>query len=57
MEVLVRCYLHTEPAEDLDALTEQYVAAMWVEERRVDVIAAGVAKGFGGGRPGRAGGR
>lgn len=46
----MRCYLHEDPAEDLDALIEQYVAALWVEERRVEVMASGVSRGFAGGR-------
>ena len=44
MEILVRHYLHAEPAEDMDDLVNQYVEAMWIEERQMDVMVAAIAK-------------
>lgn len=46
MRVLVRHYLHTEPAQDLDELMEQYAEALWIEERQATLMTNAVAKAF-----------
>lgn len=50
MEAMVRHYLAVSPAEDLDALFDQYAAALWLEERQMAVMTAAVAKAVGGGK-------
>lgn len=47
MEVLIRHCLAVEPAGDLEGLIEQYAAALWIEERRMAMMTAAVAKAFG----------
>lgn len=37
-----------DPAEDLDRLIEQYVEALWLEERQIEVLKVGLAKAFAG---------
>lgn len=44
----MRHYLRAEPAEDLDGLIEQYVEALWIEERQIEVMKAGTIKAFAG---------
>lgn len=48
MGVLVRHYLLTEPAQDLDDLVEQYADALWIEERQMTVMTNALARAFGG---------
>lgn len=48
MGILVRHYLHEEPAQDLDILLEQYTEALWMEERQALVMTNAVAKAMGG---------
>jgi hypothetical protein len=48
MEVLVRHYLHTEPAQDMDELMRQHAKALWIEERLQTVMTNAVARGMGG---------
>jgi len=43
---MVRHYLNTEPAQDMEVLRMQYVEAVWLEERSVNVIASAFAKAF-----------
>ena len=48
MEILVRHYLLAEPAQDIETLMSQYVEAVWIEDRQVNVMAAAIAKALGG---------
>lgn len=48
MEILIRHYLNTEPSQDMDALMSQYVEAVWMEERQMNVMAGAIAKALGG---------
>ncbi|BCS55199.1 hypothetical protein GSbR_26000 [Geobacter sp. SVR] len=48
MRLLVRHYLHTEPAQELEELMEQYVEALWIEDRQATLLTNAVAKAFGG---------
>lgn len=48
MGILVRHYLYTEPAQDLDELLEQYAEALWMEERQALVLTNAVARAMGG---------
>ena len=50
MEILIRHYLRVEPDQDLDRLTEQYAAALWLEGRQMQLMTGAVNKGFAGGR-------
>lgn len=47
MMVLVRHYLHKEPARDLGKLLEQYVEALWIEERQATLINNAIVRAFG----------
>ena len=47
MGVLVRHWLHIEPADDLDELIEQHAEALWLEERFKVAMQGSVAKAFG----------
>ena len=47
MGVLIRHYLHTEPAENMETLLSQYVEAIWIEERQINVTASAISKAFG----------
>lgn len=46
MELMVWHYLHREPATDLNELLEQYVDALWIEERQVQVMTEATARAF-----------
>ena len=48
MEILVRHYLYVEPAQDMEALMSQYIEAVWMEERQINVMAGAIAKALGG---------
>jgi hypothetical protein len=48
MAILVRHYLHTAPALDLDGLLEQYAEALWIEERKTTLMTNAMAKAMGG---------
>ena len=48
MEMLIRHYLRIKPSEDMIELLKQYVVALWVEERSIDVMASAIAKALGG---------
>lgn len=48
MGILVRHYLHLEPARELEDLLEQYVEALWIEERQAELMTGAMAKAFGG---------
>jgi len=48
MGILIRHYLHADPAQDLDELMEQYAEALFIEERQTQVMAAAISKAFGG---------
>jgi len=48
MAVLVRHYLRVEPDQDLDRFFEQYVEALWIEDRLGTVMAGAVNRGFNG---------
>jgi hypothetical protein len=52
MAVLVRHYLRVEPDQDLERFFEQYVEALWIEERLGVVmgnsVGNAVAKALGG---------
>ena len=47
MGVLVRHWLHVDPADDLDELVEQHAEALWLEERFARTMQGSVAKAFG----------
>jgi len=48
MGVLVRHYLHCEPAQDLEELLGQYAEALWIEERQATVMTKAMARAWGG---------
>uniref|UniRef100_C6E6Q2 Uncharacterized protein n=1 Tax=Geobacter sp. (strain M21) TaxID=443144 RepID=C6E6Q2_GEOSM len=48
MAVLVRHYLRVEPDQDIERFFEQYVEALWIEERQMTAMSNAVAKAFGG---------
>jgi len=48
MEAVIRGYLHVEPSKEMEGFLRQYVVALWLEERAIDVMAAGMAKALGG---------
>lgn len=45
---MVRHYLLEQPAQDVEELLEQYVEALWIEERQLQVMAAAIGKVLGG---------
>jgi len=48
VEALIRHYLRIEPSENMVEFLRQYVAALWIEERSMNVMAAAIAKALGG---------
>lgn len=48
MCVLVRHYLNDEPATDMEKLISQYIEAVWLEERQMNVTAGAIAKALSG---------
>lgn len=46
IELMVWHYLHREPATDLNDLMAQYVDALWIEERQVQVMTEATARAF-----------
>ena len=48
MHLLIRHYGRQEPSEELEELLEQYVEALWIEERQATVLANAVGKALGG---------
>lgn len=47
MGVLVRHWLHEEPAPEIEELYRQHAEALWLEERFAMTMQTSVAKAFG----------